>query len=114
MKEAQDAYCTAAQAGQWQGLGEFPTSLQWEMLVDVLRGRVKVNTHCYESVGECFVWNDARLARDSRLKDLDGLVRVGFFPIHATNPSEHVTIALERVQVPDRGIPSCARDISRA
>lgn len=38
--------------------GEFPESLQWEALVDVLRGRVKVHTHCYEAV------------------DLDGLVRV--------------------------------------
>lgn len=26
----------------------FPDDLQWEALVDVLRGKVKVNTHCYE------------------------------------------------------------------
>ena len=31
-----------ALAGQWDGLGAFPESLQWEALVDVLRGRVKV------------------------------------------------------------------------
>jgi hypothetical protein len=45
-------------AGQWQDLGEFPEDLQWEALVDVLRGRVKIQNHCYEAV------------------DLDGLVRV--------------------------------------
>ncbi|KZV86711.1 composite domain of metallo-dependent hydrolase [Exidia glandulosa HHB12029] len=58
VKEAQDAFCVKAQTGQWAELGEFPESLQWEMLVDVLRGRVKVNTHCYETT------------------DLDGLVRL--------------------------------------
>lgn len=26
----------------------FPDDLKWEALVDVLRGKVKVNTHCYE------------------------------------------------------------------
>lgn len=45
-------------AGKWDGLGEFPDDLQWEALVDVVRGRVKVNAHCYEAV------------------DLDALVRV--------------------------------------
>ncbi|KZV83009.1 hypothetical protein EXIGLDRAFT_729044 [Exidia glandulosa HHB12029] len=60
VKEAQDLYCAKAQAGQWDELADsaFPESLQWEMLVDVLRGRVKVNTHCYEAT------------------DLDGLVRL--------------------------------------
>lgn len=41
LKEQQDAYCTRALAGEWEGLGEFPDNLQWEALVDVLRGRVK-------------------------------------------------------------------------
>lgn len=50
LKEQQDAYCTRALAGEWEGLGEFPDNLQWEALVDVLRGRVKVHTHCYEAV----------------------------------------------------------------
>ncbi|KAJ7863940.1 hypothetical protein B0H14DRAFT_2736905 [Mycena olivaceomarginata] len=30
--------------------GAFPESLQWEALVDVLRGRVKLSVHCYEAV----------------------------------------------------------------
>ncbi len=42
IKESQDEYCSKAIAGQWEGLGEFPEDLQWEALVDVLRGRVKV------------------------------------------------------------------------
>jgi hypothetical protein len=42
IKGKQDAYCNAALAGQWTGLGEFPEDLQWEALVDVLRGRVRV------------------------------------------------------------------------
>lgn len=78
IKERQDEYCSRALAGHWRGLVEFPDELQWESLVDVLRGRVKVtfaylfppkdsyhipqvNIHCYEAV------------------DLDGLVRVRRF-----------------------------------
>ena len=43
LKESQDAYCDKANAGLWESLdGPFPEDLKWEMLVDVLRGRVKV------------------------------------------------------------------------
>ncbi|KAH7911300.1 composite domain of metallo-dependent hydrolase [Hygrophoropsis aurantiaca] len=68
IKESQDNYCSKALAGQWRDLGDFPEDLQWEALVDVLRGRVKIHTHCYEAV------------------DLDGLVRLSNefqFPIAA-------------------------------
>ncbi|KAJ6572059.1 carbohydrate esterase family 9 protein [Mycena capillaripes] len=58
IKEKQDAYCAKALAGQWNGLGDFPEDLQWEALVDVLRGRVKVQNHCYEGV------------------DIDGMIRL--------------------------------------
>ncbi|EJF61656.1 composite domain of metallo-dependent hydrolase [Dichomitus squalens LYAD-421 SS1] len=58
IKEAQDEFCTKATRGDWAGLGAYPEDLQWEALVDVLRGRVKVHTHCYETV------------------DLDDLVRI--------------------------------------
>ncbi|KZS89718.1 hypothetical protein SISNIDRAFT_479686 [Sistotremastrum niveocremeum HHB9708] len=50
IKEDQDAYCDAAEAGVWKALGVWPESLQWESLVDVLRGKVKVSVHCYEAV----------------------------------------------------------------
>lgn len=46
IKQQQDAYCTRALAGEWEDLGEFPDNLQWEALVDVLRGRVKVCLSC--------------------------------------------------------------------
>lgn len=43
VKTMQDDYCLKAEAGSWHELRDsFPESLQWEMLVDVLRGRVKV------------------------------------------------------------------------
>ncbi|KAI0361764.1 carbohydrate esterase family 9 protein [Trametes cingulata] len=50
IKEQQDNFCAKAVRGDWAGLGEFPEDLQWEALVDVLRGRVKVQNHCYETV----------------------------------------------------------------
>ncbi|KAJ7464200.1 hypothetical protein B0H11DRAFT_2285094 [Mycena galericulata] len=50
IKEAQDAFCAAADEGLWDGRTPFPESLQWESLVDVLRGRVKLSVHCYEAV----------------------------------------------------------------
>ncbi|KAI0797030.1 hypothetical protein C8Q75DRAFT_796702 [Abortiporus biennis] len=50
IKNAQDAFCTKAEQGLWNELkGEsFPDDLKWEMLVDVLRGKVKIANHCYE------------------------------------------------------------------
>ncbi|KIK64860.1 hypothetical protein GYMLUDRAFT_258822 [Collybiopsis luxurians FD-317 M1] len=59
LKEKQDAYCDKAAAGRWETLEEnFPEDLKWEALVDVLRGKVKIQNHCYEAV------------------DLDGIVRL--------------------------------------
>lgn len=48
MKQAQDRYCEKAFEAERGGkfLNEaFPENLEWEALVDVLRGKVKVNTH---------------------------------------------------------------------
>ncbi|KAH9833762.1 uncharacterized protein C8Q71DRAFT_712148 [Rhodofomes roseus] len=52
IKDSQDVYCAKAEAGLWDELSgqNYPDNLQWEALVDVLRGRVKVSTHCYEEV----------------------------------------------------------------
>ncbi|TDL21140.1 hypothetical protein BD410DRAFT_316586 [Rickenella mellea] len=66
LKESQDAYCSKAEAGNWDNLGTFPEDLQWEALADVLRGKVKLSVHCYEAV------------------DLDGIVRLSHefeFPV---------------------------------
>ncbi|KAJ7594051.1 hypothetical protein C8J56DRAFT_853905 [Mycena floridula] len=65
IKNAQDEFCAkvelAHSSGSWGQVdafiwdqsadqGKFPEDLQWEALVDVLRGRVKVSVHCYEAV----------------------------------------------------------------
>ncbi|KAH9045482.1 hypothetical protein EDB85DRAFT_35113 [Lactarius pseudohatsudake] len=51
IKASQDAYCARAEAGLWSTIdGNFPESSQYEALVDVLRGRVKVSQHVYETV----------------------------------------------------------------
>jgi hypothetical protein len=52
LKTAQDAYCARVEAGQFDEIAHtpFPHDLQWESLVDVLRGRVKIQVHCYETV----------------------------------------------------------------
>lgn len=42
IKKRQDEYCARAITEDWVGLGDFPEVLEWESLVDVLRGRVKV------------------------------------------------------------------------
>lgn len=45
VKQQQDDFCFRAEAGLWDELThqQFPNNLQWEMLVDVLRGRVKAS-----------------------------------------------------------------------
>ncbi|KZT06435.1 composite domain of metallo-dependent hydrolase [Laetiporus sulphureus 93-53] len=52
IKVTQDMFCAKAEAGLWDEIKgqEYPENLQWEMLVDVLRGRVKISNHCYEEV----------------------------------------------------------------
>ena len=45
IKDSQDQYCAKALSNQWKDLGDFPEDLQWEALVDVLRGRVKVQLY---------------------------------------------------------------------
>ncbi|KAF8640067.1 hypothetical protein AX17_001308 [Amanita inopinata Kibby_2008] len=51
IKNEQDAFCAKVEAGLWDSAEpHFPESLQWEMLIDVLRGRVKISSHCYEAV----------------------------------------------------------------
>ncbi|KAF7984922.1 hypothetical protein HWV62_9825 [Athelia sp. TMB] len=50
IKDAQDAYCAKAEAGAWNDIGEFPESLQWESIVDVLRGKVKGSADVIKAV----------------------------------------------------------------
>ncbi|CAL1706960.1 unnamed protein product [Somion occarium] len=52
IKDGQDQYCNDVLDGDWAKLTKepFPEDLQWEAMVDILRGRVKVQVHCYEAV----------------------------------------------------------------
>ncbi|KAI6157316.1 hypothetical protein BKA82DRAFT_4055541 [Pisolithus tinctorius] len=51
MKEKQDEYCAKVLNGTAiDELGPFPNDLQYEAAVDTLRGKVKVQAHCYEAV----------------------------------------------------------------
>jgi imidazolonepropionase-like amidohydrolase len=49
LRDKQDAYCERI-ASREVVAEPFPDDLRLEALVDVLRGRVKVQTHCYEAV----------------------------------------------------------------
>lgn len=42
VKQAQDAYCDRVEGDKHIPKDPFPESYEWESLVDVLRGRVKV------------------------------------------------------------------------
>lgn len=77
IKAAQDAYCAKAEAGLWNSIVDsYPEAFQYEALVDVLRGRVKVN--------ELFVLEDlndshfyGQVSQDVfEAVDLDAIVRV--------------------------------------
>ncbi|OWZ77540.1 amidohydrolase [Cryptococcus neoformans Bt85] len=45
LKDAQDRWCADPKSQK----EPFPTSLEYEVLADVIRGNVKVNIHCYET-----------------------------------------------------------------
>ncbi|KIR29030.1 amidohydrolase [Cryptococcus deuterogattii LA55] len=45
LKDAQDRWCADPKSQR----EPFPTSLEYEVLADVIRGNVKVNIHCYET-----------------------------------------------------------------
>ncbi|KAF8630433.1 hypothetical protein AX17_005410 [Amanita inopinata Kibby_2008] len=94
VKEAQDQFCEHVEAGRWdaierdamdhkkkdEDLALFPEDLQWESLVDVLRGKVKLSIHCHEAV------------------DLDFLVRLSN---EAQFPITSIHHAAEAYLVPD-------------
>lgn len=98
IKEAQDSYCEKVTRGLWDHSEvkdkSFPYSLKWEALVDVLRGRVKVNSHTYEAT------------------DIDFLSRVSLACMSVLS-SLTARIVDERVQVLNRGNSPCARSVSR-
>ncbi|KAL1408794.1 hypothetical protein Q8F55_005608 [Vanrija albida] len=46
LKDKQERWCASPKSQS----EPFPESLEWEVLADVIRGNVKVNIHCYETV----------------------------------------------------------------
>ena len=46
LRTKQDEWCKIGAANK----EPYPEDLEWESLVDVLRGKVNVNVHCYEAV----------------------------------------------------------------
>ncbi|KAH9948764.1 hypothetical protein B0H21DRAFT_731862 [Amylocystis lapponica] len=95
IKNAQDLFCTKAEAGLWNELqGQtYPENLQWEAMVDVLRGRVKVASHCYEEV------------------DIDDIVRLTNefqFPIASLHHASEAWLVPEVVKHTWGGAPAVA------
>jgi len=111
VKEAQDAFCTRIRTVQrhswwpWSlrkhiaSEGEFPENLQWESLVDVLRGRVKLSIHCYEAV------------------DLDAIIRLSNefkFPIASLHHAGETYLVPGLLKKAWDGVPSIALFASNA
>ncbi|EJD36586.1 composite domain of metallo-dependent hydrolase [Auricularia subglabra TFB-10046 SS5] len=95
IRDAQDAYCAKAAAGRWDDIAGqlFPEELKWEALVDVLRGRVKINTHCYEAV------------------DFDQFVRLTHefkFPVAAFHHASEAYLVADLIKQAWGGVPAVA------
>lgn len=93
---AQDAYCLKAEAGLWDSLGNFPDNPKWEMLVDVLRGRVKV----WNSRTQVFIFHPQVLRQIFNqcyeVVDLDGMIRVSaYFDTFQQNPFQCTQLSNE-------------------
>ncbi|KAL4067994.1 hypothetical protein J3A83DRAFT_3786026 [Scleroderma citrinum] len=93
IRDAQDQFCSKAEAGVWSDLGDFPEDLQWEALVDVLRGKVKLSVHCYEAV------------------DLDMIVRLSqefHFPVASFHHAGDTYLVPDLLKKTWGGMPSIA------
>ncbi|KAF9220135.1 hypothetical protein BS17DRAFT_787951 [Gyrodon lividus] len=95
LRDQQDSFCAKAEAGSWKELADssFPEDLQWEALVDVLRGRVKLAVHCYEAV------------------DLDGIVRLTNefkFPVASFHHAGETYLVPDLLKKTWGGVPSIA------
>jgi hypothetical protein len=78
IKTAQDAYCAKAEAGLWNSIVDsFPEGNQYEALVDVLRGRVKVRLWCdflFKELNDC---HSDQVSQDvQETVDIDAIARV--------------------------------------
>ncbi|CAE7231904.1 unnamed protein product [Rhizoctonia solani] len=85
VKQKQDEFCLLDWSKE-----SFPEDLQFEALVDVLRGRVKVNIHCYQAV------------------DLDGIVRLTNefkFPVAAFHHAHEAYLVPDLIKSAWGGVP---------
>ncbi|KAI0769727.1 hypothetical protein BD413DRAFT_613748 [Trametes elegans] len=95
LKVEQDDFCESALNGKWGAVKgkTFPEDLQWESLVDILRGRVKVQTHCYEAL------------------DIDNFVRLSNefqFPIAAFHHAHEAYLVPEVLKRAYKNVPAIA------
>ncbi|PFH48493.1 hypothetical protein AMATHDRAFT_5747 [Amanita thiersii Skay4041] len=114
IKETQDQFCEHVEAKRWdvielepdmgsgmigrrrtrnRKLSPFPEDLQWESLVDVLRGRVKLSIHCYEAV------------------DLDAIIRLSNefqFPVSSFHHATETYLVPDLLKQAWGGTPSVA------
>ncbi|KAI0630254.1 hypothetical protein C8Q77DRAFT_1137203 [Trametes polyzona] len=95
IKNAQDDYCSKALAGDWSAIKDqkFPENLQWQPLVDILRGRTKVQTHCYEAL------------------DLDNFVRISNefqFPVAAFHHAHETYLVPKVLKRAYKNVPAVA------
>ncbi|KAI0374139.1 composite domain of metallo-dependent hydrolase [Pilatotrama ljubarskyi] len=95
IKNAQDEYCSKALAGDWDSIRDqkFPEDLRWEAMVDILRGRVKVQTHCYEAL------------------DIDNFVRISNefqFPVAAFHHAHEAYLVPEVLKRAYKNVPALA------
>lgn len=77
IKEAQDKYCDIAEKGDWKRLKseEWPENYQWEALVDVLRGKVRVRRSPFIAGETIFIWNQLSVHCYEPV-DFDAFIRV--------------------------------------
>ncbi|KAF4615672.1 hypothetical protein D9613_012510 [Agrocybe pediades] len=95
IRDKQDEFCSKVDQGDWAGLegSDFPEDLQWESLVDVLRGKVRLAIHCYEAV------------------DLDGIVRLSNefkFPVASFHHAGETYLVPDLLKKTWGGTPSIA------
>ncbi|KIK67964.1 hypothetical protein GYMLUDRAFT_1014512 [Collybiopsis luxurians FD-317 M1] len=93
--KAQDAFCAKVEMGLWEpeSASTFPDDFQWEMLVDVLRGKVKVTNDCSEAL------------------DLDNMIRLSNefdFPLNIFLRGSEAYLVPELLNASTNGAPAIA------
>ncbi|KAF9076825.1 hypothetical protein BDP27DRAFT_1312651 [Rhodocollybia butyracea] len=92
--QAQDAFCAKAETGIWDdSRAQVPDDFQWDLLLDVLRGKVKVTSDCSEAI------------------DLDNMIRLSNefgFPLDIFLHASEAYLVPALVNGSDAGTPAIA------